>query len=393
MARLAEGGRFIVMGVPEVLDKATRRLVRDVQPGGFILFGRNIGLPENPGRPERLRAFIADLRSLVDHEPVVCVDQEGGRVSRLRGLRGGAEAPFAADLARAGKPPLIARHGALTGKLLRLFGFNLDLCPVVDVCRDASADNSLGSRCWGSTPEEVTRKAGAFDRALRKEGVLSCAKHFPGYGPAKVDPHRELPVIETPRETLALDWAPYKALETEFVMTGHALYPGIDGSGLPSSLSRRVITDLLRGELGFRGCVMSDDLDMGAITRHIGLKEAARLAVEAGTDQILICHDLERVREAAESIAGLPKAARAPGLKRLAALQRKLKGPRRWSASEFSKLAGATRKLRAEVLGQDAPPFSPGVGAMSPVEKSKLSAVHFVGDTKAGAPEEYRRRR
>jgi beta-N-acetylhexosaminidase len=389
MAKLSEGGRFIVMGVPEVLDAPTRKTIRDCQPGGFILFGRNIGLPENPGRPERLRAFTDELRSLLDHEPVICVDQEGGRVSRLRGLAGGAEAPFAWDLSRTDKLPVMAKHGELTGKLLRLFGFNLDLCPVVDVCRDLSADNSLGARCWGSTPAEVVKKAGAFDRALRKEGVLSCAKHFPGYGPAKVDPHQELPVVDCPKAELALDWAPYKALKTDFVMTGHGLYPSVDPSGLPSSLSRTIITTVLRGELGFKGWVMSDDLDMGAITRHVGLERAVQLAVGAGTDQLLLCHDLGRVREAAKAVASMPKAVLTPGLQRLDALQKKLKRPSRWSSAEFTKLADATRKMREQVLGKNAPPFSPGVGGMSPIEKQKLSPVHFVGDTKAGAPTEY----
>jgi beta-N-acetylhexosaminidase len=402
MKGLTVGGRFIIMGVPERLDAKARRVIRDIQPGGFILFGRNIGLPKipdaqgrvgTPGSPQKLRALIDELRSLVDHEPVVCIDQEGGRVSRLRGLRGGAESPPARALSGAGRPELIATHGKLTGRLLRLFGVNLDLCPVLDVEFEGNVDNSLGDRCWGLTPESVARGAGAFNRALRGTGVLSCGKHFPGYSLAALDPHYDLPVIAASRRRLELDWLPYRRLSKslDFVMTAHASYPALDRSGRPASLSRRII-GLLRGELGFKGWIISDDLDMGAITRHTPLEDAVRLAVRAGTDQILLCHDLERVAIAARAIAELPAAAMRLGLKRLDALQKRLKPPSSFSTTEFKRINAGLRDLRRRTLGPGASPFTAGAGKIGPIEAARLSPVNVVGDRSSGQPREYGRR-
>lgn len=400
MRSLSSGGRFIVMGVPEKLDAAARRAIRSLQPGGFILFGRNIGLPPIPdaqgrpgvpGSPEKLRALVEELRSLVDQEPVICLDQEGGRVSRLRGLAGGAEPPAARALVAAEKSDLIRRHGRLTGKLLRLLGINLDLCPVLDVAYDADADNSLQNRCWGATPERVARNAGLFNRALRAQGVLSCGKHFPGYSRASVDPHHELPVVRASRAELENDWLPYRRLlpELDFVMTGHAFYPALDPSGVPTSLSETIVSGLLRGELGFRGWVMSDDLDMGAVTRHVGLEEAVTRAVRAGTDQILLCHDLGRVHEAARAISRLPPAVLRPGRRRLDALQKRLKPAAGFSAASFRSINRGIQDLRDAALGPDAPRFSGGAGKIGAVEAARLSPVNVVGDRAVGAPTEY----
>jgi beta-N-acetylhexosaminidase len=400
MKSLSSGGRFIVMGVPEKLDGAARRAIRALQPGGFILFGRNIGLPPIPdaqgrrgipGSPEKLRALVDELRSLVDHEPVICIDQEGGRVSRLRGLQGGAEPPSARALASAGKEELIRRHGLLAGKLLRLFGINLDLCPVLDVAYDLDADNSLKNRCWGETPAQTARNAGAFNRALRAQGVLSCGKHFPGYSRAAVDPHHELPVVSASRAELKKDWLPYRRLlpDLDFVMTGHAFYPALDSSGVPTSLSEPIVTGLLRGELGFRGWVMSDDLDMGAITRRVGLADAVTRAVRAGTDQILLCHDIGRAREAARAISRLPAAVLRPGLRRLDALQKRLKPAAVFSTERFRSINNDIQALRDAALGPNAPRFSGGAGKIGAIEAARVSPVNTVGDRAIGAPAEY----
>ena len=405
MGDIKDGGRFIVMGVPGRLDEPTREAIREIQPGGFILFGRNIGLPPipddagvlgEPGSPEGLRAFIDELRSLVDHEPVVTLDQEGGRVSRLRGLRGGAEPPSARSLAEKGSLALIERHGALTGRLLRLFGFNLNLCPVLDVAYDHEADNSLKNRCYGVTPAEVSRNARAFARAMRAEGVLATGKHFPGYSRAAVDPHHDLPVVRRSRAELAADeWIPFceNLTEVDFIMTGHAFFPGLDASGLPTSLSKGIVEDLLRRELGFAGWVISDDLDMGAITRHKPLEEATRLAVEAGTDLLLLCHDVGRVRQAARAIAELPAAVLRRGAERLEKLRERLSPPAPFSLPAFEDVNRDIAGLRAEVLGPGAPPFTGGSGKVGAVEAAKLSPVNTVGDRAVGAPKEYSRRR
>src|SRR5476649_2039353 len=201
-----KGGQYILMGVPgTALDATTAAIIRDVQPAGFILFGRNIKTPA------QLRKLIDDLRGEVKHVPVVTIDQEGGRVSRLKEC--GAEPPSAKQLREKGDLRLIERHGALTGEILRLFGFNLNLAPVVDVSCNGDLDNSLKNRTWGLDIETVTRNAGAFNRTMRDQGVLSCGKHFPGYSRAAVDPHHELPVVKRSRRELQEDeWKAFRAL-------------------------------------------------------------------------------------------------------------------------------------------------------------------------------------
>lgn len=152
-------GQLIMIGVPgKELDVETAQLFRRVQPGAFILFGRNL---ENAAQ---LRKLIDDLRDVSEVEPIITVDQEGGRVSRLRRI--GSEPPNAQQLRETDDVNLIRRHGDITGRLLRLFGFNLDLCPVLDISFDDEAENSLRGRCYGRTVEEVIRNAGAFNKAM-----------------------------------------------------------------------------------------------------------------------------------------------------------------------------------------------------------------------------------
>src|SRR6266404_5443076 len=188
-------GQLILTGVPgKELDAKAAKLFRKVQPGGFILFGRNIE------SATQLRKLIDDLRGLSTVEPIITIDQEGGRVSRLRLI--GSELPNAQQLRDKDDVDLIRRHGDITGRLLRVFGFNLDLCPVLDISFDDNADNSLRGRCYGKTVEQVVRNAGAFNDGMRNEGIASCGKHFPGYTCAKSDAHFELPRIDRTREEL-----------------------------------------------------------------------------------------------------------------------------------------------------------------------------------------------
>src|SRR5438445_1424556 len=188
-------GQLIMTGVPgKELDAKTADLFRRVQPGAFILFGRNIETPA------QLRKLIDDLRDLSETEPIITIDQEGGRVSRLRLI--GNEPPNAQQLRDKGDFDLVRRHGDITGRLLRIFGFNLDLCPVLDISFDVNADNSLRGRCYGRTVEQIIRNAGGFNDAMRKEGIASCGKHFPGYSAAKCDAHYELPKIDRTRQEL-----------------------------------------------------------------------------------------------------------------------------------------------------------------------------------------------
>ena len=267
---------------------------------------------------------------------------------------------------------LIERHGALTGEILRLFGFNLNLAPVVDVSFGGDADNSLKNRTWGESPEQVVANAGAFNRTMREQGILSCGKHFPGYSHAAVDPHHELPVVARSRRELEeTEWKAFKALapELDSMMVGHANYPALDDSGYPSSLSRKIIHGILREEWGYRGAVISDDLDMGAIVGHYGLAESVTRAVEAGNDLVLLCHRPELVPEAAQALAAISPARAAEAEKQIARLREKLDPPHAFSVEAHAALDKKIYQLRVDTLGaESAAQRSADDGKRSPVE-------------------------
>jgi len=360
-----KGGQYIIMGVPGTsLDATTAAIIRDVQPAGFILFGRNIKAPV------QLRQLVDDLRSEVRHVPLVTIDQEGGRVSRLKEC--GAEPPSAKQLREKGDLRLIERHGALTGQILLLFGFNLNLAPVVDVSFEGDLDNSLKNRTWGLDAATVIQNAGAFNRTMREQGVLSCGKHFPGYSRAAVDPHHELPVVARSREELQGDeWKAFQALapELDSMMVGHANYPALDDSGFPSSLSRKIIHGILREEWGYTGAVISDDLDMGAIVGHYGLGESATRAVESGNDLVLLCHRPELIPEAARALESISPSRAAEAHKQIAHLREKLDPPHPFSVEAHAAVDRKIYQLRVDTLGAAAAAErSLDDGKRSPVE-------------------------
>src|SRR5437762_6104933 len=306
----ASPGQLILISVAGTeLDREAAALFRRVQPGGFIIFGRNIQ------SAQQLRKLIDDLRDLSKIEPIITIDQEGGRVSRLRLI--GTEPPSAQQLRDRNDLVLVRRHGETTGQLLRLFGFNLDLCPVLDISFDDEADNSLRGRCYGKTVAQVIGLAGAFNDALREEGILSCGKHFPGYSAATIDAHHDLPKIERSRQQLDEDelavfraflrntGAPPRLVDS--MMICHGWYPCFNPVKTPASLSREVIMDLLRDELHFEGLIMTDDLDMGAILNQYGLEETIRLAIDAGNDLVMICHRIASIEEVYRTLSTLPQ--------------------------------------------------------------------------------------
>src|SRR5437870_6239517 len=256
-------GQLIMTGVPgKELDGKTARLFREVKPGAFILFTRNI-----ESAPQ-LRELIDDLRGLSVIEPIITIDQEGGRVSRLRLI--GNEPPNAQQLGDKGDVNFIRRHGEITGRLLRLFGFNLDLCPVLDISFDDDAENSLRGRCYGKTVEQVVRNAGTFNEAMRGQGIASCGKHFPGYSAATSDAHYELVRIDRSREQLDQnELAVFRKFvdDVDSMMICHGWYPCFESEKTPASLSRQIITDLLRTKLGFDGLIITDDLEDRKSTR------------------------------------------------------------------------------------------------------------------------------
>jgi len=361
----ASPGQLILTGVPGTeLDPETAALFRRVQPGGFIIFGRNI---KSAGQ---LRKLIDDLRDLSAIEPIITIDQEGGRVSRLRLI--GSEPPNAQQLREKGDIELVRRHGRITGRLLRLFGFNLDLCPVLDISFDDEADNSLRGRCYGRDVEETVRLAGAFNGALREQGIASCGKHFPGYSAATVDAHHDLPVIERTRVELnANELAVFRqfADRVDSMMICHGWYPCLEPEKTAASLSRRVVSDLLRDDLGFEGLIMTDDLDMGAILNEYGFEETIRRAIGAGNDLAMICHRVSAIEEAVGYLGKLPVDQLERALSNIASCKANLAAPEEFSESSFASLNDEIWNLRVAVLGSErAEERSPEDGKRSPVE-------------------------
>ena len=373
-------GQLILTGVPgKELDSETARLFERVRPGGFILFGRNIE------SASQLRKLIEDLRN-VSPDPIITIDQEGGRVSRLRLI--GNEPPNAQQLRDKGDIDLIRRHGDITGRLLRLFGFNLDLCPVLDISFDDEADNSLRGRCYGRDVAEVVRNASAFNDGLRTVGVASCGKHFPGYSAATVDAHHDLPRIdrtreELDREELAVfraftgeDGSPQPSHHSEkrpylvdSMMICHAWYPCFEANKLPASLSKKVITDLLRQEMGFIGLIMTDDLDMGAILNEYSLEETIGLTMAAGNDLAMVCHRVGEIENVHHILNQLPRSDLDRALNSVAEFKKKLAPPEPFSESAFRKIDDEIWNLRVAVLGPEAAAQrSPEDGKRSPVE-------------------------
>src|SRR5580704_3465180 len=375
-------GQLILCGVPgRELDASSAEMFRRVQPGGFILFGRNI-----ESAPQ-LRKLIDDLRDLSETEPIITIDQEGGRVSRLRLI--GNEPPNAQQLRDENDVDLIKRHGDITGRLLRVFGFNLDLCPVLDISFDDNADNSLRGRCYGKTVEQVVCNAGAFNDAMRNVGIASCGKHFPGYTCAKSDAHFELPKIDRTREELdANELAVFRAFigrdgalrrpdapagrpyhVVDSMMICHGWYPCLEKEKTPASLSRRIIIDLLRNEFGFDGLVMTDDLDMGAILNGYGLNDTIRLAIDAGNDLVMICHRIPEIENVRKILETLPRDQIDGALASVAKFKKTMQPPHEFSEAAFRKIDNEIWDLRVATLGEErAKERSVEDGKRSPVE-------------------------
>ncbi len=272
---------------------AERAALVRIGPGAVVVFRRNL---DSPGR---FAEFRADLDGLPTPPVIVALDQEGGRVSRLEPWIGAT--PSAAMLARSGDAAT-RRFGAATGLALRTLGFNADFAPVVDLS-PLDANNGIGDRSFGTDPDQVARIAGAFLEGLQGTRVAGCLKHFPGLGRTMVDSHLERPRVDASLEDLErTDLIPYRALGgvAAMVMVGHACYPCLEPDGdRPASLSGRVISGILRQRMGFRGLVVSDDLEMGAVT---GFEDDACNALGAGCDLLLYCRDLARAERAKRSI-------------------------------------------------------------------------------------------
>ena len=347
-------GSLLVLGVsgPE-LTREEAALFSKLQPAGYVLFTRNIV------SAAQTRKLTDDLRELSSETPLIAIDQEGGRVTRTKEIA--PAAPSAPALAALGNGIKIAEAAALTGDLLRMLGFNFDFAPVLDLDHFPETQNALRGRCWGRDPQRVIDYAGQWNRWLRKRSVASCAKHFPACGRAQSDPHHDLPSSPaTLDELLREDILPYTALmpELDAVMLAHVDFPNIDPN-FPASLSSRIIRKFLRDQLGFdHHLVLTDDLDMAAITRRYGRGQDVKLAIEAGNDLALICHRTDTAEVAASSVAELPGWMTAEARDRLERFRRKLHGPLVWSDKKWQATCDSLTQLAAEVPETDLTPTS-----------------------------------
>lgn len=353
-------GSLLMLGLegPELTPQEAERF-RRLQPAGYILFSRNIK------SAQQTRQLTDDLRELNDGDPpIIAIDQEGGRVTRTSGIA--PATPSAAALGAYGDMGLIADAGALTADLLRLLGCNLNFAPVLDIDHFPDKQNALRSRCWSGETQRVINYAGHWNRWQRKRHMAGCGKHFPAGGLAQSDPHHELPQADASvDDLLRADVLPYTALmpELDAIMLAHVEFPRIDPD-FPASLSPRIIRDFLRGQLGFdHHLVLTDDLDMGAITKRYGRGEDAKLAIQAGNDIALICHQTDSADLAAKAIAELPHATIDDALLRIERFRRKqLGGPLVWSEAQWHQTCEAIQAITDQVGEDDAGP------TQSPVE-------------------------
>lgn len=273
-------------------------LARQFDLGGVILFARNID------SPEQVAELAREAQELTRELPLwVSVDQEGGRVARLK-------APFTvwppmAVLGRSGEEALAERFARALAAELNAVGINMDYTPVLDVLTNPR-NPVIGDRSLADRAEEVARLGTAIIRTLQAEGIAASGKHFPGHGDTSVDSHFELPLIEHAPDRLdAVELVPFKAAiaaDVASIMTAHILIPALDPER-PATLSSRIVNDLLKHELGYEGLVLSDDLEMKAISGRYGIPEASLMAIAAGCDAVLMCGTDQGVQfEALETV-------------------------------------------------------------------------------------------
>jgi beta-N-acetylhexosaminidase len=290
-------GQCMIMGFEDVtMTGGLKDLLQTIQPGGVILFARNIA------DAHQTHLLLGQCQDLAQTPMFTCVDMEGGTVDRFRGAL--TQSPSAAEVYASGDARLFRRHGRTIGAACRALGFNTDFAPVLDLAQPGSG-NVLGTRAVSADGREVARYGKEFLRGLSEERVFGCGKHFPGLGDADLDTHQALPRVNKAWKPFwKEDLEPYRVLRSEmaFVMVAHAVYPSITQDDVPASLSRKWITDMLRGVLDYQGLIVSDDLEMGAVLAKASVGEAAVTTLGAGADMFLVCQTEKNVLAAFEAV-------------------------------------------------------------------------------------------
>jgi beta-N-acetylhexosaminidase len=280
-----QAGQLAIAGFAgHSIPQDLRLLAREFDLGGIILFARNVEAPE------QVADIARDAQSLAKELPLwVSTDQEGGRVARLK-------SPFTIwppmlTLGRSGDEKLAERFARALAAELRAVGISLDYTPVLDILTN-SRNPVIGDRALAERAEDVAKLGTIIIRTLQDEGIAACGKHFPGHGDTSTDSHHELPIVEHPPDRLErVEFVPFRAAieaDVASIMTAHVLIPALDEER-PATLSHHVIDGILKKQLGYGGLVVTDDLDMKAISATYGTADAVVAAIGAGCDAVLMC--------------------------------------------------------------------------------------------------------
>jgi beta-N-acetylhexosaminidase len=290
-------GQLLILGFDGTgIDSKLRTTLSTLQPGGVILFARNIEEPKQTWR------LLLDSQAATATPMFRCVDLEGGTVDRLKKVI--APAPSVEQVFATGNRKLFRMHGNILGLEARALGFNTDFAPVFDLGFAASRP-VLTSRTASSDPKETIGYAREFLKGLKASKVLGCGKHFPGLGEGNLDSHHDMPVVQKSWQAMwAEDLLPYRELRAQiaFVMVAHAAYPEVTNNKLPASLSRKWMQDVLRKKIGYRGLIISDDLEMGGVLSTGEIEDVAVETLRAGADMFLVCHNQELVWRGFEAV-------------------------------------------------------------------------------------------
>lgn len=341
------------------LDDQARVCVEELHAGAMIVMGRN--LHDTAQRPLptidalAVRTTLDSLQALAQIPLLLPTDQEGGRVARF-GTAPFTQVPAAGTLSA---PQAAYAAAYQMGRELHTVGVNANFAPVADI--NSNPDNPvIGDRSFGSTPEVVVPMVEAQVKGYAAAGILSCLKHFPGHGDTATDSHYALPTLAHSLETMRVrELAPFVAgiaAGAPCVMTAHILFPALDPT-LPATLSPATLTGLLREQLGFKGLIVTDCLEMKAVADHWGTAQAALLAVQAGADMVLVCHTLERQRETYATLLAAARSGALPEARLEEAVARVLAAKQALSPTPFdpSVLGGTLHAAQATTLGATAP--------------------------------------
>lgn len=295
-------GQMIMAGFPSTkYDAHIEELIREYYIGNIDLFSRNIGSVKETA--DLLCKIQSDMVKYNKIPAFIGTDQEGGSVSRIRDRA--VLFPCNMAFAAAGIPHSTWRQGAITGEMLRMVGINLNIAPVLDVNNNPE-NPIISTRSYGDDPEEVARLGCAYIEGLQHSCVVATAKHFPGHGDTNIDTHLEMPCVPYGRERLEkIELYPFrKAIEAgvDAIMTAHIVFPALDGGNRPATISYAVLTELLRGQLGFKGLIITDCIEMKAVLDNYGVEKTSVEAIKAGADMLCISHTLDYQIRSAKAI-------------------------------------------------------------------------------------------